>query len=306
LQQITLAPNTGFRTALVNAGNIQNRGLEIELTGYPLTGKLKWEVSGNISFNRNKITDLGEVEEQFANRLGAGNGLTVFPFIQRPGLPIGVIYGFVEDGIFQNEEEVAAFIDTQPNAAVGQIRYKDTNEDGTISDEDRTIIGDTNPDYIWGLSNTFSWKGFDLSFLFQAVAGADIINTLRIRFDNLDGRRNVPKAILDQAWDGEGSSTTHRQVNLNNSNGRFSDRFIEDGSYLRLKNLQLGYTVDAKDVPWLSNARIYVNAVNLWTRTDYSGFDPEVNAFNSSAMRGVDLGNYPQARTFMMGVNLGF
>ncbi|MEO0897483.1 MAG: TonB-dependent receptor [Bacteroidota bacterium] len=306
LQQITLAPNTGFTSALVNAGNIQNQGLELELSGFPIVGKFSWQIAGNISFNRNEITDLGSVDEQFANRLGAGNGLTVFPFIQRPGLPIGAIYGYVEEGIFQTEEEAAEYSAIQPNAAVGQIRYQDTNNDGTINDQDRTIIGDTNPDYIWGLSNTFTWKGFDLSFLLQSVVGADIINTLLIRFDNLDGRRNIPRSVYESAWRGEGTSNTHRQINLNNGNSLFSDRFIEDGSYLRLKNLQLGYNVNASKIGWLSNARIYVNAVNLWTRTNYSGFDPEVSAFNSASMRGVDLGSYPMARTFRAGVNLTF
>ena len=306
LQQITLAPNTGFTNALINAGSIENKGYEIELGALPVKGALIWEVNGNISVNRNQIIELGEVEEQFADRLGAGNGLAVFPFIQKPGVPIGAIYGYEEDGIFQNEEEVAAFIDAQSDAAVGQIKYKDNNNDGVITDEDRTIIGDTNPDFIWGISNNFSWKGFDMSFLFQGVVGADIINTLSIRFHNLDGRRNIPVSVYESAWDGEGSSDNFRQINLNNGNTRFSDRYIEDGTYVRFKNIQLGYTFNAANLEWMSNARLYINAVNLWTQTDYTGYDPEVSAFSSAAMRGVDLGNYPQARTFIFGCNLTF
>ena len=306
LQNITLAPNTGFTNALINAGNIQNNGLEIELGGYPIQGDFTWQMAGNISVNRNEITDLGEVDEQFADRLGAGNGLSVFPFIQRVGLPIGSIYGYEEDGIFQNEEEVQAFIAVQPDAEVGQIRYKDLNNDGTISDTDRSIIGDVNPDFIWGLSNSFSYKGFDFSFLLQGVVGTDIINTLSIQSHNLDGRRNVPLAVYENAWTGEGTSNEFRQINLNNGNTRFSDRFIENGSYLRLKNVQFGYTLDAGNINWLSSARLYVNAINLWTKTDYSGYDPEVSAFSSAAMKGVDLGNYPQARTIMFGCNLVF
>lgn len=306
LQNITLAPNTGFTNALINAGNIQNKGLEIELGGYPIQGDFIWQVSGNISRNRNEITDLGDVEEQFADRLGAGSGLTVFPFIQRVGVPIGAVYGYVEDGIFQNEEEVQAFIDAQPNAEVGQIKYKDVNNDGVVNDNDRTIIGDVNPDFIWGFSNSFAYKGFDFSFLLQGVVGADIINTLNIRFHNLDGRRNIPLSVYESAWTEEGSTNDFRQINLNNGNSRFSDRFIEDGSYLRLKNVQFGYTLDAKNINWLSSARFYVNAINLWTKTDYSGYDPEVSAFSSAAMKGVDLGNYPQARTIMFGCNLVF
>ena len=306
LQNITLAPNTGFTNALINAGNIQNKGLEIEIGGYPIQGDFTWQMSGNISVNRNEITDLGEVDEQFANRLGAGNGLAVFPFIQRVGVPIGAIYGYVEDGIFQNDEEVQAFIDAQPDAEIGQIKYQDTNNDGVVNDNDRTLIGDVNPDFIWGFSNSFAYKGFDFSFLLQGVVGADIINTLNIRFHNLDGRSNIPLSVYESAWTGEGSTDDFRQINLNNGNSRFSDRFVEDGSYLRLKNLQFGYTVDAKNINWLSSARLYINAINLWTKTDYSGYDPEVSAFSSAAMKGVDLGNYPQARTIMFGCNLVF
>ncbi len=306
LQNITLAPNTGFTNALINAGTIQNKGFEFELGGYPIQGDFTWQLNGNISINRNKITNLGAVEEQFADRLGSGNGLTVFPFIQRVGIPIGTIYGYEEDGIFQNEEAVQAFIDVQPNAAVGQIRYKDSNGDGTINDEDRTIIGDVNPDFLWGLSNSFSYKGFDFSFLFQAVVGADIINTLSIRSHTLDGRGNIPLAVYENAWTGEGSSDQFRQINLNNGTSLFSDRFVEDGSYLRLKNVQLGYTLNAKKMGWLTSARFYINAINLWTKTDYTGYDPEVSAFSSAAMKGVDLGNYPQSRTIMFGCNLVF
>lgn len=306
LQRITLAPNTGFTSALVNSGTIENNGFEIELGGYPVRKDFAWQISGNFSLNRNEITDLGDVEEQFADRLGAGEGLSVFPFIQRPGTPVGAIYGYVEDGIFQNEEEVQAFIAAQPNAAVGQIKFADLNEDGVITSEDRTIIGDVNPDYIWGLSNTFSWKGIDLSFLFQGVVGADIINTLNIRFHTLDGRRNIPVEVFENAWTGEGTSNAFRQPNLNNGTTRFSDRYVEDGTYVRLKNIQLGYNFNTSKLGWISNARVYINAINVWTQTDYSGYDPEVSAFNSASMRGVDLGNYPQARTIIFGTNLTF
>lgn len=304
LQNITLAPNTGFNNALVNAGTIQNKGFEFELGLNPIRKAVTWQVSANFSVNRNQITNLGNVDEQFADRLGAGNGLTVLPFIQRPGLAIGSVYGYQEDGIFQNEEEVAAFIEVQPNAAVGQIRYRDNNGDGMISDEDRTVIGDVNPDFIWGLSNSLDYKGFDFSFLLQGVVGADIINTLSIANHNLDGRTNIPLSVYQSAWTGEGTSNTFRQVNQNNTNGRFSERFIEDGTYLRLKNVQIGYNIrKLGGLDWVSNIRLYINAINLITVTDYSGYDPEVSAFSGGAMRGVDLGNYPQSRTIMFGLN---
>ena len=306
LQNITLAPNTGFTNALVNAGTIRNSGFEFELGLNPVRGKVTWQVSGNLSINRNEITDLGEVEEQFADRLGAGDGLTVFPFLQRPGLPIGVIYGFREDGIFQNQEEVDAFAGVQSNAAVGQIRYQDINGDGTISDADRSIIGDVNPDFIWGINNTIEYKKISLSFLLQGVVGADIINTLSIATNTLDGRRNIPRSVYDNAWNGEGSPGTNRAINLSNGISRFSDRYVEDGSFLRLKNVQLAYDFSSPGISWLNNARIYANAINLLTITDYTGYDPEVSAFSGGAMRGVDLGNYPQARTIVFGLNLTF
>jgi len=203
-------------------------------------------------------------------------------------------------------EEVAEYSSTQSNAAVGQIRYRDVNGDGTINENDRTVIGDVNPDYIWGVSNSLSYKGFDFSFLFQGVEGSDIINTLRISFDNLDGRGNIPVANYENAWTGEGSTTTGRQINLNNTVGRFSDRYVEDGSFVRLKNLQLGYRVNTNSLSWMSSARFYINAVNVWTATDYTGYDPEVSAFGGAANRGVDLGSYPQSRTIIFGTNLTF
>jgi len=306
LQNITLAPNTGFTNALVNAGTIRNSGFEFELGLNPVRGKVNWQVSANLSINRNEITDLGGVEEQFADRLGAGDGLTVFPFLQRPGLPIGVIYGFQEDGIFQNQEEVAAFVGIQSNAAVGQIRYRDNNGDGTINEADRTVIGDVNPDFIWGVSNNIEYKKISLSFLLQGVVGADIINTLSIASNTLDGRRNIPLAVYNDAWAGDGSAGGNRSINLNNGISRFSDRYVEDGSYLRLKNVQLAYDFNTPGLPWLGNARAYVNAINLVTITNYTGYDPEVSAFSGGAMQGVDLGNYPQARTISFGLNLTF
>lgn len=305
LQQIALAPTTGYPTLAINSGSVRNRGIELELGSNIFNGDLKWNVAANFSLNRNQITDLGDVKEQFADRLGAGYGLDVKPFIQRVGLPIGAVYGYQTDGIFQNQKEVDDYIAVQADAKIGQTRFKDTNGDGALNDLDREVIGDINPDYTWGFTNNFSYKNFDLSILLTGVQGNDVLNSNLLNFYTLNGSGNIPKYIYDQIWRGEGSSTTVTQANqANNTSSRFSRLFLEDGSYIRIKNVQLGYNVPR--IRGISSLRLYLNAVNLATFAKYKGYDPEVSAFENANMRGVDLGSYPQSRTISVGANVTF
>ncbi|MRG45138.1 SusC/RagA family TonB-linked outer membrane protein [Chitinophaga sp. SYP-B3965] len=305
LQQITQPPSTGYNTVTVNSGNVTNKGIELELGSNIFTGDFKWNVAGNISFNRNEITDLGELQEQFADRLGAGYGLDARPFIQKVGLPIGTVWGFVEDGIFQNQAEVDAFKAVQLDAKVGQTRYKDLNDDKQLNDLDREQIGDVNPDFNWGFTTNFSYKNFDLSVLISGVQGNDVLHTNRMNFHTLNGSVNIPQEVYDSRWRGEGTSNTIIQPNQANiTASRFSRQFLEDGSYVRIKNIQLGYTFPK--IRGISNLRMYFNAINLFTFTNYSGYDPEVSAFENANMRGVDLGSYPQSRTLTVGLNVTF
>lgn len=305
LQQITIPASTGFTLATVNAGSMRNNGIELEVGTTVIKKALNWNISANISRNRNKITDLGPVEEQFANRLGAGYGLDAKPFIQKKGYAVGTVWGFEEDGIFQNQKAVDDYIGIQPTAKVGQMRYKDLNGDGAINDLDRQKIGDINPTFTWGFTNNFSYKNFDLSILITGVQGNDVLNANLMNFYTLNGSGNIPKYIYESIWRGEGSSNTVIQANqANTTSAYFSRSYLEDGSFIRIKNVQLGYNLPK--IRGISSMRLYLNAINLFTFTKYKGYDPEVSAFENANMRGVDLGSYPQSRTVSIGANVVF
>lgn len=319
LQNATLAHNTGFENILTNIGSIQNRGFEVTVDVDVISSNsddddgFNWTTGINFSRNRNEITDLGSVEEQFSGRLGAGGALEGSPLIQKPGLALGSVWGYVEDGIFQSQEEVDNYMNSegeaiQEDATVGQIRYKDLNGDGAITTEDRTKVGDTNPDFYAAWNNTLSYKRFSLGILVTTVQGNDILNTYQFAFQRPDGSKNISREVYQNSWSPENTSGTVPQATSNpGTQQRFSSRFLEDGSYIRLKNVRLGYRIPVENHAWISSAQVYVNAINLITITDYSGFDPEVSSFsNDPSRQGVDLGAYPQGRTITMGVNLTF
>jgi TonB-linked SusC/RagA family outer membrane protein len=313
LQSVTLAPNVGYGSATFNSGEVTNTGLELRADVRLLSGNaggLSWQVSANFARNVNKIVSLGATEQQFANRLGAGGGLEFQPFIQKPGLPIGAIWGYRVDGIFKTQAEVDAYKSIQPDARLGDYRYTDLNGDGTLTDDgDRTMIGDVNPDYTWGITNRFTSGRFDLSALLQGVLGNTVINSSRLVFLQLNGTNgNIPREYYENAFDPV-TNPNGKYPSLDVTRpgfGRFSDAFLEDGSYIRLKNVQLGYELPPSLVRGVRSARVYVNAINLLTFTRYTGYDPEVSAFSNTDMRGVDLGSYPQSRLFSVGMSVTF
>ncbi|OLE56427.1 MAG: hypothetical protein AUG74_19315 [Bacteroidetes bacterium 13_1_20CM_4_60_6] len=230
------------------------------------------------------------------------------PFIEKPGLPIGSIWGYQTDGIFKDQAAVDAYKSVQPDAQVGDYRYKDLNGDGHLTDADRTMIGNVNPDYIFGITNRVTLGRFDVSVLVQGVHGNNIINANRLQFLQLNGGGNIPMEYYKNAFDPvTNRNGTYPMLNASRVGvGRFSDAFVENGSYLRLKNVQIGYELPPRLVPGARSARAYVSAINLFTITDYTGYDPEVSAFGTTAMRGVDLGSYPQSRLVTVGMTLTF
>lgn len=315
LQQVVLPFSTGFTQQLQNAGSIENRGFELMLGATIVDRAVRWEISTNYSRNRNEIVEIAPgYEQQFAPSLGVGR-MQFQPFIQKPGLPLGTIWGYLEDGIFQNEEELTAY-KSAPNLAVGEVRYKDISgpegvPDSIISDHDRVAIGDVNPDFILGLTNSFSYKNFELTVLLQGVIGSDVLNQTKMMISGMyDSRANVTREAYEQRWTGEGTSDSQPQAIL--GTGRtlvFSDRYVEDGSFLRVKNIRLNYNLSGKRInqSWFENAQVYVNISNLYTLTNYSGYDPEVSAFGQDpSRRGVDAGNYPFSRTYTAGLNFRF
>lgn len=292
---------SGFSTALQNIGSVENKGLELGLGADILTGGFTWTSNFNIAFNRNKVLDLGDVDFFYAG--GRSGHLKIYNVSRvEVGEPIGSFYGYVFDGIFQNEEEVAN--SAQPNAQPGDRRYKDLNGDGDITEEgDRTIIGRAQPKFFGGLTNKFTWKGFELNVFTQWSYGNDILNYNRFDWEMLTGGQNVSAEMVNR-WTPENPSTVYPRATRQRS-VLLSDHQIEDGSYLRIKTLTFAYTFPNLVSDRFGGLKVYFTAQNPWTLTNYSGFDPEVSRYGATNLNlGEDYGVYPVARTFMLGVNV--
>lgn len=311
LQEVKIPGSTGFSNKLTNSGNVTNEGLELTL-GYDVfrTGPVKWNVNANIAFNKNEIGGL--TGDQYANTLwyGADN-----VFIQRNGCPIGAIFGYVEDGFYDNEAEVRA--DPQYTTAsaatvkakIGEIKYVDFNGDGQITDADRVIIGDTNPDFVWGFTSNLSYSNFTLSFMLQGSQGNDLFNG-NLQDIKLGNIGNITQDAYNHRWtaDNYEAATWPKASSGYERNFLISDRYVEDGSYIKLKNISLSYNwIRPFKSKAIENIMFTFAATNVFTITDYSWYDPDVNAFGSdSSRRGVDIYSYPSSRTFSFGVNVTF
>jgi len=274
------------------------------LTWRNRVGDFKYSVSGNLSSVKNKVTGLGDGGEPvYDGRVQSANANVTKTDV---GHPIGAFYGYVTDGIFQTREEVTAHAFQNEKTAPGDIRFKDLNGDNIINADDQEYIGNPTPDFVYGLNFDVEWKGFDLGVFMQGTQGNEIYNaTVRYDFTYV----NRPVSVLNR-WTGPGTSTTEPRVNLSdaNQNARVSNRFIEDGSYFRIKNVQLGYSLPKQVLNRMhfDKFRVYVSAQNLFTFTQYSGMDPEIGAYGGALSAGIDRGFYPQARVLLGGVSLTF
>ena len=309
LQEVKIPESTGFTNMLTNSGNVTNEGLELSLNCTPINNKnLHWDINANIAFNKNTIGGLNG--DQYANTLWYGADDV---FIQRNGCPIGAIFGYVEDGFYDNEAEVRADpVYKMADAAtvkqkIGEIKYRDLNHDGKITDSDRTIIGDTNPDFTYGITNNISWKDLSLTFMFQGSKGNDIFNG-NLQDITLGNIGNITCDAYNSRWTADNYENAKWPKASSGYNRTYliSNRYVEDGSYLKLKNISLSYKWH-HPVAGIEMAQFSFGATNLFTITDYSWYDPDVNAFGSdSSRRGVDIYSYPAARTFTFGLNLTF
>src|SRR5690625_291864 len=290
----------------INAGKIENKGIEFNVNSRNVsTDIFSWTSDFNISFNRNKVISLNDTIPLPAGTIDFNYTLQRY----QAGYSVNAFYGVVMDGIFANQAESDAHArqqhgsDTYNRTSPRDIRFKDLNNDGVINDDDRTFIGDPNPIFIFALNNSFLYKYFDISIFLQGVYGNDIFNANRIWTEGMSVAQNQTTATLGR-WNGEGSSNDMPRAVFNDPNGnnRVSDRYIEDGSYLRIKNITLGYTlpVGISQRLNINNVRCYVSANNLYTITSYTGMDPEV------PFHGRDLNVYPVSRTISLGVNLRF
>ncbi|MDO6439003.1 TonB-dependent receptor [Cyclobacterium sp. 1_MG-2023] len=291
LNTVRLPSSLGFTTTIQNVGKVQNKGVELSLDGKVLTGDFKWDVFGNISFNKNKVISLHNGEDILGAYVGVlvvGDNVTIL----REGRPIGQFYGYQEDGYDEN----------------GNINFVDQDDNGIINDNDKTYIGDPNPDFIYGFNSTMNYKNFEFSFFIQGSHGNDIFNVSSITSTMDFGQgMNMPREVLYDHWTPENPNAKYPLISRNTA-VRVSDRFIEDGSYLRFKNIQLAYNVPASILfkKALNSAQVYVSAQNFITLTGYSWWDPEVNSRGAGTQLGIDHYSYPIPKSLTMGIRLGF
>ncbi len=291
---------TGFEDTFdtyTNAGKVRNIGWELSASSVNLTGELGWETDLNVTYNKNKIIDLNSDTPLWRNQFGGA-----YATMLAADYPINVFYGYVTDGIFQNMDEVKAHA-VQPGAEAGDIRFRDLNNDGIINENDRTVIGNPNPTWLFSMNNRLTYKGFELSIYLQGVAGNKIYNRTRSVMESMSAAYNQAASTANR-WYGEGTSNSMpRAVWADpNGNNRISDRWVENGSYLRLKNVTLAYNFPDK---WLKrinfeNARILVSCENVATITGYKGLDPEVG------IDGIDYSSFPPSRVFNIGLSVNF
>ena len=300
LFDVPVSSVSGLTSSNVNIGSMQNTGVELALTSRRSFGDFSYALAANWSLNRNKVLSLGDENADIIKESSYAGGY----YITRVGQPVGCYYLMVQDGIFHNQEELDSYphFDT---TTVGDFRFVDANGNGILEkDADRVIVGNYMPDFYYGFSVNLSYKGFDLAANFQGVYGNEILNLERRYLLNMEASSNMMKESLQRYPYGNLNRATRKS---SGNNGACTSTFhIEDGSYLRLQNLSLGYTFPDR---WthkagISKLRIYIQGTNLFTWTEYSGYNPEVSNHASDALRpGEDYCSYPLSRTFSVGIN---
>jgi TonB-linked SusC/RagA family outer membrane protein len=302
--------SSGFNTFVQNIGDMENKGLEVAISASPLSAKsgLTWRTDFNIAFNRNKVLKLASDVPPFVS--GFANWV-------QEGEPLGAFRGFKVEGIFQSQEEINALNAAAPDGIYsasltrpGDIKFADLNGDKDLTGDDQEIIGSAQPDFIGGWTNTLTFKNIDFTVFAQFVYGNEIYSNTRSFSEGMNGIFGQTRGVLNR-WTPTNTDTDIPRAVFGdpNNNRRVSSRWLEDGSFLRIKSVVLGYTLPKSilDRVRMSNLRIYASAQNLFTFTDYSGLDPEVNTFSgSNTSLGTDFLTFPQARTITFGVNIGF
>lgn len=298
----------------MNTGTMVNKGIEMNLS-YSGGKDFTYTIGGNVTLLNNKITSVGQASSREGGYVSKLGNLS----LMQQGQPFPLFYGLKTDGVFHSQEEVTAYTGKsgaliQPNAKAGDVKYVDADGDGAITAGDRVGLGSPNPSVQAGFNANFSYKNFDLSFFVMGVTGNKIVNAIAYNIRNVSnspgGWFNSEKTRLDR-WTPTNTNTNEPRMTVTdpNNNNQFSDRYVEDGSYIRMRNIQLGYTLPKSAIGKLgiTNARFYLSADNLFTITSYKGFDPEVSGYYTDPFyNGIDVGGYPQPRNVRIGVNLGF
>ncbi len=289
LMTVTLPAGSAAATSLTyNGGDVVNKGWEFSVSSKNLVGKFSWNTDFNISFNRNKLTKLMLTQIYYDAK--TTDYVNDYVVRNTPGKPLGSFWGYISDGV---------------DPETGELMYRDVNHDGIISASDRTYIGDPNPDFTYGLTNTFKWNGLALSVLIQGSYGNDIYNVSKMETQGMYDGKNQTTAVLDR-WQVPGQITNVPKAGFDMKNSTY---FLEDGSYLRVKDISLSYDIPRNIINKIHLTRLmpYVSATNLITITGYKGMDPEVNQYgNSGAVQGIDWGTYPMCRSFVFGLKVEF
>jgi TonB-dependent starch-binding outer membrane protein SusC len=324
-------PSSGFSSRIQNAGSVENKGIEAEIFAQILDKDFKWSATANFSMNRNKVLSMGDYEFQFSTY--TINGYR--PIIFKEGEPIGAFYGFEKVKIFEAWEEIKN--SAQPGAYVGDMMYKDQNNDKILNSDDMVIIGNYNPDALWGITNDFQYKNFDLSILVDGQIGGDIYSIENMNLESnfrtqatIDAAKNswvTNEELPGGTWElSDGTQFSSEGYNymfgnsdpyearpmfnrISNDRTRVSDEYIQDATFIKLRNISLGYNLqsDKLRTARIKNVRLFISATNLFIITKFNGYDPEVTAFtNNPSRRGLDFGTYPLSRTFTFGVNATF
>jgi TonB-linked SusC/RagA family outer membrane protein len=313
---------TGFSSQWQNIGKIRNKGIELTINSVNINRRnFSWRTDFNISFIRNTLVSLQSGKDYMLSRSGINSSFSQYDYIAEVGKPLGSMYGYVFDGVYQTSDfeiwadgtmhlkpgitDITQHFgkDVQP----GFVKYKDMDGDGKITDKDRTAIGNGQPDFYGGITNSFYLYGIDFSFMFQFTYGNDVYNAQRMFANQTDLEMQNMAGEVRNRWRANYASNTVPSAKGIVRNDVYS-RFIEDGSYLRLKNITLGYTFPSKLMRniYVSKLRIYATAENLFCLTKYSGSDPEVNMRSGNLMPSFDYGAYPRSKVFTFGVELNF
>ncbi len=297
------APGYASPTITGNFADFKNTGLELVANWRDdISPDFSYSFGANVSFNKNEVTDLAvQSSEQLGGALPIGGNLAT---ITRVGDPIGSYYGFEVEGIFQNEQEIANSAQANVGGiAPGDFRYRDINNDGVIDTKDKVLLGNPNPGVYYGINTTLNYKNFDFLLDIQGVGDVDVYNANKgIRV----GNENFTKDFFDNRWFGPGTSNSYPSADISGSNLNPNSWYVEDGSYIRIRNVQVGYTLQNEFITGLKmqSVRFYANAQNPVTWFSYTGFTPEVGGAPTSA--GIDLNVYPLSATYNFGVNVNF
>ena len=297
---LPLPRSTGFSTQLRNVGKMKNTGFEFFAESRNIVGKFNWRTTFNASTVKNRVVSLGNIPEIITGSVGFVNEISII----RPGLPINSFYGYVVDGVWQTGEDFEGTVD---NVEPGDLKFKDMNGDKTVNALDRVILGNSFPDFIWGLGNDFSYKNFGLNFFIEGVQGVDILNNHLVdSYFPVEFRRNKEAKPYLNRWTPNNPTNEYPSfVNPNNQGLKpVNTKTIQNGSFARLRTITLSYTIPLKK-GFVRSAAISLTGQNLFTVTPYEGVDPASNGSGNANMR-VENNVYPYSKSYLLGINLGF